>query len=430
MNQNRQTPFRWVAFSRKQKQLLTWWMDGSPVKDKDGIICDGSVRAGKTLVMSFAFVLWAMESFSFQNFIMAGKTIGAFRRNVLFLLKVILRLRGYKIQDKRSDNLIIVRRRKTGVINYFYVFGGKDEASQDLVQGLTAAGLFLDEVTLMPESFVNQAIARCSVDGAKLWFNCNPDGPYHWFKVEFVDQLDDKNLIRIHFTMDDNPSLTEETKERYRRMFSGIFFKRYILGLWVIAEGIIYDMFMPARHVVKTIERQYSKYYISIDYGTYNPFAMGLYGYCPKDKKWYKVDEYYYDGRLESRQKTDEEYYEDLLKFVGLLPIKTLIIDPSAASFITLVNKRGKFKVRKANNSVLDGIRNVATALEKDMILHNDRCEHTIKEFASYIWDSKSIKLGDDKPLKLNDHCMDEERYFIHTIVFNGSTFSWPGRGK
>lgn len=417
---NKRAPFKWTPFSVKQHKVLTWWMKGSPVKDKDGIIADGSVRAGKTIIMSFAFVLWAMESFNFCNFIMAGKTIGAFRRNVLFLLKIILRLRGYKIKDKRSDNLLIIQRRKTGVINYFYIFGGKDEASQDLVQGLTAAGVFFDEVTLMPESFANQAIARCSVEGAKLWFNCNPDGPYHWFKLNFLDKLTEKNLLHLHFTMDDNPSLSQEVKERYKRMFSGVFFKRYILGLWVVAEGVIYDMFSKEIHVKPTIERRYKRYYISIDYGTYNVTAFGLWGLCDDDGKWYKVKEYHHSGRKSSRQKTDEEYYSDLEEFAGDRKIKFIIIDPSAASFIASIKKHKKFRVKKADNSVLNGIRNVSTALQQGLIYYNDCCIETFKEMYSYIWDEKAIKNGEDKPKKENDHHMDADRYFINTIVFKG----------
>lgn len=415
------TPFRWVPFSLKQKKVLTWWMEGSPVKNKDGIICDGSVRAGKTIVMSFSFVIWAMETFNYQNFIFAGRNIGAFRKNVLFLLKILLRLRGYKVKDKRNpDNYLIIRKRKTGVINYFYIYGGKDESSYKNVQGLTAAGAFFDEVALMAESFVSQAIARCSVDGAKLWFNCNPEGPYHWFKVEFLDKLIEKNMLHLHFTMDDNPSLTEATKERYKRMFSGVFYKRYILGLWVIAEGIIYDMFDEQRHVVETKNRKYSKFYISIDYGTYNPTAFGLWGFCIEDKKWYKVKEYHHGGRETEKQKTDEEYYQALEEFAKGFNISGVIIDPSAASFITTIRKHGKFIVRKAKNDVLDGIRNVSTALQTGIISYNDCCKETFKEIKSYSWDDKAAEHGEDKPIKQNDHHMDGDRYFVHTIIFKG----------
>lgn len=417
---NKRTPFRWQPFSLKQKKVLNWWMDESPVKEKDGIIADGSVRAGKTIVMSFAFVLWAMEKHNFKNFIMAGKTIGSFRRNVIFLLKIILKLRGYKIKDKRTDNLLVIRKRTSGVINYFYIFGGKDESSQDLVQGLTAAGAFFDEVSLMPESFVNQAIARCSVEGAKLWFNCNPDGPYHWFKVNFLDKLIEKNLLHLHFTMNDNPSLSEAVKERYKRMFSGVFYQRYILGLWVVAEGIIYDMFNREKHVKPTIEREYNKYHISVDYGTYNVMTFGLWGFCWENDKWYKIKEYHYDGRKNNRQKTDEEYYKDLEEFAGDINIRSVIIDPSAASFITTVKKHKQFIVKKANNDVLDGIRNMSTALQQDLIYYNDCCTETFKELSTYAWDEKAVERGEDKPIKQNDHHMDGDRYFVRTILFKG----------
>lgn len=167
------TVFKFQKFSKKQKKVLNWWCDNSPVKNMDGIIADGAIRSGKTVSMSLSFVIWAMTRFNGQNFIMAGKTVGAFRRNVLFWLKLMLKAQGYKIKERRTDNLVEISIGEK--INYFYIFGGKDERSQDLVQGITAAGVFLDEVALMPESFVNQAIARCSVAGSKYWFNCNPE---------------------------------------------------------------------------------------------------------------------------------------------------------------------------------------------------------------------------------------------------------------
>ena len=248
---------------------MTWWLPNSPVHDKDGIIADGAIRSGKTLSMSLSFVMWAMETFTDQNFGMCGKTIGSFRRNVLFLLKLMLRSRGYGVSDHRADNLLVVT--KGDVANYFYIFGGKDERSQDLIQGITLAGCFFDEVALMPESFVNQATGRCSVDGSKFWFNCNPDGPFHWFKINWINKIIEKNLIYLHFTMDDNLSLSEKIKARYKSMYSGVFYQRYILGLWVVAEGIIYDMFDQAKHVVnKLTDLITDTYYVSIDYGTQN----------------------------------------------------------------------------------------------------------------------------------------------------------------
>ena len=159
--------FQFRSFSRKQRKVLNWWCDSSPVSKKDGIIADGAIRSGKTVSMSLSYVMWAMTKYNGQNFGMAGKTIGSFRRNVLFWLKLMLKSRGYKITDNRADNLVIVARGNT--INYFYIFGGKDERSQDLIQGITLAGMFFDEVALMPQSFVNQATGRCSVEGSKFW---------------------------------------------------------------------------------------------------------------------------------------------------------------------------------------------------------------------------------------------------------------------
>nr|BDD44726.1 phage terminase large subunit [bacterium]BDD47321.1 phage terminase large subunit [bacterium] len=404
--------FKFKPFSKKQLKVLNWWTPESPHNDKDGIICDGSVRAGKTVVMSLSYVMWAMDTFDDENLGMAGKTIGSFRRNVIRPLKRMLKSRGYKVKDHRADNMLSITRH--GVTNYFYVFGGKDEGSQDLIQGITLAGMFFDEVALMPESFVNQATARCSVEGSKLWFNCNPEGPYHWFKTEYLDQLVEKNMIHLHFTMDDNLSLAERVKERYKRMYSGVFFQRYILGLWVLAEGIIYDMFNEEKHFVKTIDRPYTKYYVSIDYGTQNPTAFGLWGFY--DGVWYKVKEYHHSGR-DSKQKTDAEYSKDLKEFVGDLKIARVIVDPSAASFKAQLKEDG-FRVQDAENDVVNGIRKVATALNEGKIKYNDCCKHTKREFSSYVWDEKASDRGEERPVKENDHHMDSDRYFVSTVMY------------
>ncbi|MCM1564912.1 MAG: PBSX family phage terminase large subunit [Dehalobacter sp.] len=408
--------FKFHPFSLKQKKVLTWWCDDSPVKDKDGIIADGAIRSGKTISMALSFVMWAMYQFNDQNFGMCGKTIGSFRRNVVFWLKIILRCRGYRVEDKRADNLLIVYRGDK--VNFFYIFGGKDERSQDLIQGITLAGILFDEVALMPESFVKQGTGRCSVEGSKFWFNCNPQGPYHWFKLEWIDKRKEKNLLYLHFTMDDNLSLSEKMKDRYRRMYAGVFFKRYILGLWVMAEGIIYDMFNEDAHKVPTTDRAYTEFYVCGDYGTQNPTTFGLWG--KSSGKWYKVKEYYYSGRDQGKQKTDEEFYQDLDKFIGNIKVRAVIVDPSAASFIATIKKHDKFRVKPAKNDVLEGIRNVATALNNMMIFYNDCCINTFREFYSYIWDDKAAERGEDKPSKQNDHCMDGDRYFVNTILFRG----------
>ena len=313
--------------------------------------------------------------------------------------------------------------------NYFYIFGGKDERSQDLIQGITLAGVFFDEVALMPESFVNQATGRCSVDGSKFWFNCNPDGPYHWFKTGWLDKEREKRLLVLHFTMDDNLSLSETIKARYRSMYTGVFFKRYILGLWAMAEGIIYDMFNPEKHVLESLEGIHflNRTYVSCDYGTQNATVFLLWKETLTGRK-VCVKEYYYSGRDKTIQKTDVEYADDLEQFLtGELPEgnrpEAVIVDPSAASFIAELRKRG-YVVRKASNEVLDGIRYVGNLLNQEKIAVYKGCVHTIKEFASYIWDEKAAEHGEDKPIKQHDHCMDALRYYCYTVG-RGNNFSF-----
>lgn len=409
--------FKFQPFSKKQRKVLNWWTEDSPVKDYDGIIADGAIRSGKTVSMSLSFVLWAMCSFNGQNFAMCGKTIGSFRRNVLFWLKLMLRSRGYRVTDHRADNLVVISR--GSVENYFYIFGGKDERSQDLIQGITLAGVFFDEVALMPESFVNQATGRCSVDGSKYWFNCNPDGPYHWFKQNWIDKRKEKHLLYLHFTMDDNLSLSEKVKARYRSMYTGVFYRRYILGLWAMAEGIIYDMFNEDRHVANpetfSDSLLYGNRYVSCDYGTQNATVFLLWNQGT-DGIWYCTREYYYSGREEGQQKTDAEYADDLESWLSGTDINAVIVDPAAASFIAELKKRG-FRVIKAKNDVADGIRLVATKLNLLKIIFSSVCQNTIKEFASYIWDAKAAEHGEDKPVKQYDHAMDAVRYFVYTIL-------------
>jgi PBSX family phage terminase large subunit len=406
--------FKFKPFSDKQAKVLTWWTQSTSVNDKYGIIADGAIRSGKTLSMSLSYVMWAMESFDGQNFGMAGKTIGSFRRNVLFLLKLMLTARGYRFVDHRADNLLEVT--KGDKVNYFYIFGGKDDRSQDLIQGITLAGMFFDEVALMPQSFVNQAAGRLSVEGSKIWFNCNPDGPYHWFKTEGIDTAADKDLIYLHFDMDDNLTLSETIKQRYRSNFTGVFYKRYILGLWVVAEGIIYDMFNQERHTFKRPQVYTDKdIYVSIDYGTQNATVFLLWRKT-KQGKWHCVKEYYYSGRDTGKQKTDKEFADELESFLGDIKPKRIIVDPSAASFIAELKQRG-YKIKKANNKVLDGIRYVGSLLNTDEIAFSPDCINTFKEFNSYIWDEKATERGEDAPVKQHDHAMDAVRYFAYTII-------------
>lgn len=417
--------FHFHPFSDKQKKVLCWWTEASPVRGCNGIVCDGAIRSGKTLVMSLSFVLWAMTGYREQNFAMCGKTIGSFRRNVLGTLKLMLKSRGYRVEDKRAENRLVIS--KGGAANYFYIFGGKDESAQDLIQGITLAGVLFDEVALMPESFVNQATARCSVAGSKYWFNCNPDGPFHYFKTDWIDRQADKGLYLLHFTMDDNLSLTEEIKARYRSQYSGVFYDRYIKGEWKLAEGIVYDMFDEKKHLLHTPFQTAGSRYVSIDYGTQNPTVFLLWG-KRADGAWCCTKEYYYSGREKQVQKTDAQFADDLLAFIGTEKTKAVIVDPSAASFIAELRSRG-LPVMAARNDVLDGIRLVGKLLKQEKLLFAPVCQNTRKEFHTYAWDEKAAQRGEDKPLKVSDHCMDAVRYFCNTVIHSVVTAKQRPKG-
>lgn len=396
-------------FSKRQLLAMTWW-NRPEFADFEGIICEGSIRSGKTLSMAVGFVLWSMTRFDNQVFGIAGRTVGALRRNVISHMSEWLE--GlFTIEERISDNRIVIScgARK----NTYYLFGGFDEGSYKLVQGITLAGALLDEVALMPRSFVEQLEGRCSVEGSKWWYNCNPEGPQHWFLLERVKPAAERKLLRLHFTMDDNLSLAPSIKARYEAMYSGVFYQRYIQGLWTKAEGLVYPMFDRARHVKEPEPATLrARYYVSCDYGTLNPCAFGLWRL--DQGAAVMIREYYYDGRKRQRQKTDEEYYEDLVNFVGQTPIQQIIIDPSAASFRATIRKHGRFSVRDAKNDVLDGIRFTATLLQSGVITFSPSCRETIAEFGAYAWDEKQQK---DAVIKENDHSMDQMRYFAFTIL-------------
>lgn len=391
-----------MAISDKQKKILAF-----PYSNYDAIICDGAVRSGKTSIETWAFVKWAMERFDNQRFGICGKTVDSAQKNIIVpFISMTLAKEIYTLKWRRADKVLEVIS-KDGKQNYFEVFGGKDESSFMLIQGRTLAGVLLDEVALMPESFVNQALARCSVDGAKIWFSCNPGSPQHWFYKNWIMRRAERNALYLQFAMTDNPSLSQKTLERYRNMYSGVFYDRYIRGLWVVAEGLVYPMF---DNVVPTVPRKYDTYYIGMDYGILNPTAMLLVGHC--DGVWYVVKEFYHSGRETNQQKTDAEYYVDLKQLAGDLTIKRLIVDPSAASFITLVEKEHQFKIWDADNTVIEGIQHVAQCIADKKLMVNDCCKRTIQEFGLYRWDETA---PEDKVIKENDHAMDALRYVIQT---------------
>lgn len=355
--------------------------------------------------MADGFFLWSMSSFHQQNFGICGRSIGSLRRNVISNLYCWL---GglFHIQESRSENKLTVRYKDRE--NVYYLFGGLDESSYKQIQGITLAGALLDEVALMPRSFVEQTCARCSVEGSKLWFNCNPAEPEHWFYKEWLQKKREKNMLHLHFTMADNPGLSQKIRRRYESLYTGVFYKRYVLGQWCVAEGLVYD-FDRKRHIATAAPKQ-GRYYISVDYGTLNPFSAGL--WCVAGGKAVRIGEYYYDGRKEGKTKTDEEYYRELTQLAASYPIEYVIVDPSAASFIAVIRRHGRFSVRKAKNSVLDGIRLVSSFLQAGLLQVLPQCTDAIREFGLYRWEEQG-----DRPIKEHDHAMDDIRYFCATVL-------------
>lgn len=390
--------------SAKQKKILAF-----PYSKYDALICDGAVRSGKTSIMMWAFVDWAMREFSGQRFGICGKTVDSASKNIIVpFISMSLAKERYTLRWRRADKILEVRR--GAVTNFFEVFGGKDESSFMLIQGRTLAGVLLDEVALMPRSFVEQALTRCSVDGARLWFSCNPDSPQHWFYLEWIKRHKERNALYLHFALTDNPSLTEARIKFYETSFSGVFYDRYVRGLWVVAEGLVYPHF--GEQCITDEEPPSGRYYISVDYGTLNPFSAGL--WCMTKNGATRIREYYYSGRGTNAQKTDEEYYQDLVSLADGYNVDYVVVDPSAASFITTVFRHGKFHVVKANNDILDGIRRTSVYLKNGKLKIHRSCKDSIREFGLYRWDEDSTV---DKVIKEDDHAMDDIRYFCNTIL-------------
>lgn len=397
-----------MSVSEKQKAILAF-----PYTDYDSLICEGAIRTGKTMFMAVAFFDWAMDNFDGCNFIVMGKSVGSAWRNVIDPYTAMTWCqRKYAVKQRRSSGSVVISRGKRS--NTFYVFGAKDESSFQLIQGITAAGCLIDEAAICVESAVNQALARCSVKGARYWWNCNPSYPTHWFKKNWIDRAEENNALVLHFDLGDNPSLDAGTIARYERQYTGVFYDRYIRGLWVQAEGIIYAQYREA--LEKKYEGPLTGYALSIDYGTLNPFAAQKWGMDPAGV-WHCTEEYHHSGRETGRQKTDEDYVRDMVAFTADAPIGELIdviVDPSAASLIAAMRRcqEREFRVIPAMNEVVEGIANTAVCIQQGYIKVAATCKRTIEEFESYVWDEGK---ANDTPVKENDHHMDAIRYFVQT---------------
>lgn len=385
--------FQWEQLSAKQLNSVT--------KSTARInIWEGSVRSGKTIASIIRWVEY-IKTGPQGDLLMVGKTERTLKRNILDVIEDIVGTKNFRYNRGLGEVYIFNRK--------VYIAGANDERSEGKIRGMTLAGAYGDELTLWPESFFKMLLSRLSIKGAKLFGTTNPDSPYHWLKTEYIDN-NNIDIKVFHFELEDNLALDPEYVKELKREYTGLWYKRFILGLWVLAEGTVYDMFDEGKHVISEMP-VCERYWISIDYGTNNPTVFLLQG--QKSEIYYTLQEYYYDSRKTGHQKTDEEYAEDLKIFIGDKYITNIVVDPSASSFIAQLKKDGFYNVRKANNDVLDGIRHVSTLLSNGKYFIHESCKNLIKEKASYVWDIKAQQRGEDKPLKQNDHASDAERYGI-----------------
>lgn len=364
----------------------------------------GATRSGKTF-MDYTVIPKRIFATTGEGLIVfLGHTQQTLERNIFEPMRAIW---GPQLVGNISSG--------TNTVNLFgkrcHALGADKITSVARIQGTGIEYCYGDEVpTWHPEVF---QMLKSRLDKPNSVFDGtgNPEAPTHWLKA-FLDS--DADIYHQHYRIDDNPFLSPEFVENLKKEYEGtVYYDRYILGNWVRAEGTIYPMFHKDRHVVNTSGMMFSDYHISVDYGTSNPFSAGLWG--KRDGVWYRIKEVYYDGRAKRAQKTDEEYYKMLEELAGNCYIRSVVVDPSAASFIACIKKHRKFYVRQADNSVLDGIRNTATELNLDRIKFDKSCKALIDEIQGYVWDERSDK---EQPIKERDHAMDDMRYFVQTVIY------------
>lgn len=372
-------------------------------------LLEGSVRSGKTWISLVLWAFWVGTMPKDGSYLMVAKTLTSLRRNVLDLLQSLVGARNFSYSLPRKEGRLFGR--------LVYLEGVNDARAESKIRGMTLQGAYCDELTLFTQDFFAMLLSRLSEPGAKVIATTNPDSPNHWLMTEYIKRKDDDDgvdLLDIKYTLDDNTFLDPEYVKQIKREYTGVFYDRFVLGRWVLAQGRIYDMFDRSLHVVDAPPGSCTAWYVSMDYGTSNPTAMLLWG--KYGDTWYAVKEYYYSGRDERRQKTDEEYYAELEKLAGNHHVRKVIVDPSAASMIATIRKHGRYLVRPADNAVLDGIRTTATALSSGRIKLCACCVNTIREMETYVWDEKASEHGEDKPLKVNDHGTDAVRYLCMEV--------------
>lgn len=368
-------------------------------------IWEGSVRSGKTVASIIRWLDYAVNGPP-GELLMVGKTERTLKRNILDVIEELVGQNDYRYNRGMGEAYIMGRR--------IYVAGANDERAETKIRGLTLAGAYGDELSLWPESFWTMLLSRLSVRGAQVFGTTNPDGPYHWLKANYLDREDQLNLRSWHFTLDDNPHLDPEYVKDLKREYTGLWHQRYIEGLWVLAEGAVYDMFDEQRHAVDILPSHLGQWVVGVDYGTTNPCVFLLLG--TDGRRWYQTKEYYWDAVERGRQKTDAQYADDMIAWLDGLRPRSIYVDPSATSFIAELRRRG-LPVAGADNAVLPGIQTVSKLLADDRLFIHRSCTHSLQEFGAYTWDAKAQQRGEDKPLEQHDHAHDARRYALHTTL-------------
>lgn len=365
-------------------------------------LLEGSVSSGKTWISLVCWGFWLATMPQNQLYLMCGKSLTTLKRNCLIPLEAMFGQSNFSFSTSAKEAYLFGRR--------VLLEGANDARSEGKIRGLTLQGAYCDELTLFPKDFFVMLLSRLRVPGAKLIATTNPDSPQHWLKREYIDRMAELDMLTMRFLLEDNTTLDPQYVAAVKAEYTGVFYRRFILGEWCVAEGLIYPMFDKAVHV-KSLPHPQGEWYVSVDYGTLNAFSAGL--WCYDGTTAYRVAEYYYSGREQKRQRTNTQYLQSIQQLTAGKSISAVIVDPSAASFIAELRQAG-FLVRKGKNDVVEGIRRTAAALEQGKLLFSPDCKNSFREFALYRWDESSSQ---DRPIKENDHAMDDIRYFVSTIL-------------
>ena len=398
-----------MIYTKKQRQLLELWKQKKLCRIN---LLEGSVSSGKTWVSLVSWGFWVATMPTDKLYLMCGKSLTTLKRNCLIPLEELFGRSNFQFSTSAKEAYLFGRR--------LLLEGANDARSESKIRGLTLQGAYCDELTLFPKDFFVMLLSRLRVPGAKLIATTNPDSPEHWLKKEYIDRRAELDMLVVRFLLDDNTTLDPQYVTAVKAEYTGVFYNRFMLGEWCLAEGIVYPQFDRTQHV-RQLDSPQGKWYISVDYGTLNAFSAGL--WCYDGKQAYRAAEWYYSGRAQRRQLTNAQYLKHIQALAGGRNIEAVVVDPSAASFITELRQAG-FTVRKGKNDVVDGIRRVSTALQQGKLLFSPVCHDCIREFSLYRWDEKA---AEDRPIKKNDHAMDDVRYFVNTILRQPVTLSHSG---